>query len=315
MSRRFSWTGCDGGVLSRMRPGRVGLIAAMVIGMSATGMAVAQAAVETTATAGLGCGGWMQGILNVTGLPPNSQVQGHYGEQTQWAYADENGAARINMGSQDFEVGDDVHYNIVLDEQTVADGSVEVTDVCADNGTFIIARDCANPALMALTVALSGAPAGELIDVWLLGDDGFYFTESGWKGNPGISGSLTVGMDGNFSGTIQLSPGRGSMSAVDEAFTGRIMLGAVDYNHADVVDQSVPVPACTTAPRPVTLTTMQECMKGGWATSPNPTFRNQGDCVRYFAAKALECMRGGWAASANPTFRNQGDCVRYFARR
>ena len=34
----------------------------------------------------------------------------------------------------------------------------------------------------------------------------------------------------------------------------------------------------------VTLTSKSECTKGGWATSTAPVFRNQGDCVRFFAS-------------------------------
>ncbi|WP_409331727.1 hypothetical protein [Trujillonella humicola] len=34
---------------------------------------------------------------------------------------------------------------------------------------------------------------------------------------------------------------------------------------------------------PVTLTSKDECKQGGWATSTNPVFRNQGECVSSFA--------------------------------
>ena len=34
----------------------------------------------------------------------------------------------------------------------------------------------------------------------------------------------------------------------------------------------------------VALTSKSECMKGGWATSTAPVFRNQGDCVSFFAS-------------------------------
>ncbi len=33
----------------------------------------------------------------------------------------------------------------------------------------------------------------------------------------------------------------------------------------------------------VTLTSKNDCKHGGWATSTNPSFKNQGDCVSYFA--------------------------------
>ena len=32
------------------------------------------------------------------------------------------------------------------------------------------------------------------------------------------------------------------------------------------------------------LTSKDQCRKGGWATSHPQTFRNQGDCVSYFAS-------------------------------
>ena len=34
----------------------------------------------------------------------------------------------------------------------------------------------------------------------------------------------------------------------------------------------------------VLLATKDECKKGGWATSTAPVFKNQGDCVSYFAS-------------------------------
>lgn len=37
--------------------------------------------------------------------------------------------------------------------------------------------------------------------------------------------------------------------------------------------------------KPVVLTTKEECKNGGWATSTSPEFKNQGDCVSYFAKK------------------------------
>lgn len=30
------------------------------------------------------------------------------------------------------------------------------------------------------------------------------------------------------------------------------------------------------------LTSAEQCKAGGWATSTQPAFRNQGDCVRFF---------------------------------
>ena len=35
---------------------------------------------------------------------------------------------------------------------------------------------------------------------------------------------------------------------------------------------------------PVVLTSKDQCKKGGWATSTSPVFKNQGDCVSYFAS-------------------------------
>ena len=35
---------------------------------------------------------------------------------------------------------------------------------------------------------------------------------------------------------------------------------------------------------PVVLTSKSDCKKGNWATSSAPVFRNQGDCVRFFAS-------------------------------
>jgi hypothetical protein len=32
------------------------------------------------------------------------------------------------------------------------------------------------------------------------------------------------------------------------------------------------------------LTSEEQCKKGGWATSIMPVFKNQGDCVSFFAA-------------------------------
>ena len=32
------------------------------------------------------------------------------------------------------------------------------------------------------------------------------------------------------------------------------------------------------------LTNKDQCKKGGWATSTMPVFKNQGDCVSYFAS-------------------------------
>jgi len=32
----------------------------------------------------------------------------------------------------------------------------------------------------------------------------------------------------------------------------------------------------------VTLTSKDQCKGGGWASSTNPTFANQGQCVSYF---------------------------------
>lgn len=34
----------------------------------------------------------------------------------------------------------------------------------------------------------------------------------------------------------------------------------------------------------VTLTSKDQCKKGGWATSTDPTYKNQGDCVSHFAS-------------------------------
>ena len=36
---------------------------------------------------------------------------------------------------------------------------------------------------------------------------------------------------------------------------------------------------------PVVLTNKDQCKNGGWATSTSPVFKNQGDCVSYFASK------------------------------
>jgi hypothetical protein len=37
--------------------------------------------------------------------------------------------------------------------------------------------------------------------------------------------------------------------------------------------------------RTVILNGKDACKKGGWATSTNPVFTNQGDCVSYFATR------------------------------
>lgn len=39
------------------------------------------------------------------------------------------------------------------------------------------------------------------------------------------------------------------------------------------------------APAEVVLTSKEQCKDGGWETSTNPTFRNQGECVSSFAKK------------------------------
>jgi hypothetical protein len=49
----------------------------------------------------------------------------------------------------------------------------------------------------------------------------------------------------------------------------------------------------TVAPTPVvTLTNKDDCKNGGWMTSNNPTFKNQGDCVSYFATKGKNGANG-----------------------
>lgn len=42
----------------------------------------------------------------------------------------------------------------------------------------------------------------------------------------------------------------------------------------------------------VVLTTKQECKNGGWATSTLPIFKNQGDCVSYFASRGPKSKSG-----------------------
>jgi hypothetical protein len=46
------------------------------------------------------------------------------------------------------------------------------------------------------------------------------------------------------------------------------------------------------AAAPVTLTNKDQCKNNGWATSTNPSFKNQGDCVSYFATKGKNGANG-----------------------
>jgi hypothetical protein len=51
-----------------------------------------------------------------------------------------------------------------------------------------------------------------------------------------------------------------------------------------------------TAPATVTLTSKDDCKNNGWMQSTNPTFKNQGDCVSFFATKGKNGGAGTPAA-------------------
>jgi len=61
---------------------------------------------------------------------------------------------------------------------------------------------------------------------------------------------------------------------------------------ADLVDYNGTVYDFQTAPSPVTLTNKDQCKNGGWATANDPSFKNQGDCVSYFATKGKNLPAG-----------------------
>jgi hypothetical protein len=142
-----------------------------------------------------------------------------------------------------------VPYSVLSDGETVANGSVEIEDLCGAMGTFSISRSCATPGSMTAAVTLSGAPAGEALDLFLIGD-GFYFTEPGHKGNPGFHRIFTTS-DGSYNGTLELTPEEPYIAAEQTAFDAELYVGAVDYNYAFVIEaQPVAVPACTTSTPP-----------------------------------------------------------------
>jgi hypothetical protein len=234
------------------RWGRVAVVAAISVSAWGAGTAVAHAAVETTAKAGITCDDRPSGLIKATGLQPGSDVHAEYeGRTATSSPASASGTAQFAISYQpgELQVGDTVPYSVVSDGQTVASGSFEVEELCGTTGSFTVTRDCATPNSMTVAVELSGAPAGETLDLLLYGD-GFFFTEPGHKGNPGFNGEFTAGEDGSYSGTVEVSPDVSYIAAEPVAFTADFFLGAVDYNHAGLLAGTVPVPACSVTPPP-----------------------------------------------------------------
>jgi hypothetical protein len=208
----------------------------------------------------MGCDGWTRGFVEATGLPPNSFVSVEFGGGVQGGQADGTGAAQIAIGGQGYEAGDTLAYNVISDGETVASDTVEIDDLCGATGTFSVTRSCEFPDVLDVAVNLVDAPANESVRLTLLTDngEGFYFSQEGYKGNPGVDGMFRTGAGGVFSGTVTVSPGKDTsfIDADPAAFNAQLLLLAPDYGHARLLpDRTLAVPAC----------------KAGVPTDPVPT--------------------------------------------
>jgi hypothetical protein len=187
------------------------------------------------------------------------------------------------------------HYEVVGTGLRVwTEGSTSTDKVAEYVRTEVPLADVGEPALEYTNTTSGGVPGFQLVvdfdgdgsdDGILVGEPGVYgddwwlnnaaepFVKAGAPNTGGGSGSAWFGTLDEWREAFP--------DAVVTAFGFSLGSGVKGDGVIDAIDFAG---TRYTFAETVTLESASQCKKGGWATSTNPEFRNQGDCVSSFAS-------------------------------
>ena len=127
-----------------------------------------------------------------------------------------------------------------------------------------------------------GTPDGILIgepgsygNDWWLNNAAAQFVKDGAPSHTGGSGSANHGTLDQWREAFPSANVVAFGFSLGSGVEGDRVLNAIDFAGDRYTFAS--------GPRPVVLSSKDDCKDGGWATSTAPVFKNQGECVSYFA--------------------------------
>jgi hypothetical protein len=108
---------------------------------------------------------------------------------------------------------------------------------------------------------------------WWLSDGSAQFVKDGAPSHSGGSGSANHGTLDQWAGAFPTAVVQAFGFSLGSGVQGDYVINAIDFDGTRY-----------TFAADVVLTSKDQCKKGGWATSTQPVFKNQGDCVSHFAS-------------------------------